>query len=335
MSVTSTISVVKATATSLQKVFDISDIEFFLSTEIRVYANSVELFAGFTTNVLAQTVTFVVGRTAGDLMVFQRDLPETQAVVYTVQGKFPAASHEEALDRGVMLIQELQETQTRTLSIPVAHSAAGTFNGEILDPGAAGSLGNVIALETDGLGFRYVVVTPTDIVTPLTTRGDLIRGGTGGAAERVALGTSGQYLKSDGTDAVWAGPDVPSGTVMVFYQNAAPTGWTILATENDKAFRVVSSAGGVSAGTTSFTTVFVSGTTGATTLSTAQTPAHDHDVAGSFAMASGAQANTVGGSDDIAAGTDLIASVGGGSSHTHTTTLDLQYIDVILATRDA
>ncbi len=40
----------------------------------------------------------------------------------------------------------------------------------------------------------------------VTTRGDLVRGGSAGAAERLALGTSGQVLTSDGTDAAWADP---------------------------------------------------------------------------------------------------------------------------------
>lgn len=38
----------------------------------------------------------------------------------------------------------------------------------------------------------------------ITTRGDLIRSGAFGVAERVGLGTSGQVLSSNGTDAVWA-----------------------------------------------------------------------------------------------------------------------------------
>jgi hypothetical protein len=37
----------------------------------------------------------------------------------------------------------------------------------------------------------------------ITTRGDVIRGSSGGAAERLALGASGEALKSDGTDLVW------------------------------------------------------------------------------------------------------------------------------------
>lgn len=40
--------------------------------------------------------------------------------------------------------------------------------------------------------------------SPITTRGDIIRGDSGGAEERLALGTNGQVLKSDGTDVVWA-----------------------------------------------------------------------------------------------------------------------------------
>ena len=45
----------------------------------------------------------------------------------------------------------------------------------------------------------------------------------------------------------------PSGTVMVFYQAAAPTGWAKVTTQNDKALRVVSGSGGGSGGTHAFT----------------------------------------------------------------------------------
>lgn len=40
----------------------------------------------------------------------------------------------------------------------------------------------------------------------ITTRGDIVRGDSSGDAERLALGTSGQVLTSDGTDADWATP---------------------------------------------------------------------------------------------------------------------------------
>jgi len=48
--------------------------------------------------------------------------------------------------------------------------------------------------------------------TLLTTRGDIVRRGAT-APERVALGASGFYLKSDGTDAVWAAVNTPTVVV--------------------------------------------------------------------------------------------------------------------------
>ena len=84
---------------------------------------------------------------------------------------------------------------------------------------------------------------------------------------------------------------MPAGTVVVFYQAAAPTGWTQVTTSNDAALRVVSGVGGTTGGTVGFTTAFASqavsgsvsiatatGTVGGTALSTAQLPAHSHGV---------------------------------------------------------
>ena len=82
---------------------------------------------------------------------------------------------------------------------------------------------------------------------------------------------------------------VPQSSTMVFYQSAAPTGWTKSTTDNDKALRVVDGSGGVSAGSVSFSTLFddsggdgpvsstLSGSTGPTTLTTQQLPAHTHN----------------------------------------------------------
>lgn len=85
---------------------------------------------------------------------------------------------------------------------------------------------------------------------------------------------------------------VPENTVMVFYQSAAPTGWTQDNSQSDKFLRVVNnsvntggSAGGTNpvsgtfdasgaAGTVSAT---FSGTVGSTTLTTQQIPAHTHN----------------------------------------------------------
>ena len=89
----------------------------------------------------------------------------------------------------------------------------------------------------------------------------------------------------------------PSGTVMVFYQASAPTSWTQVTTQNNKALRVVSGTGGGTGGThaltsppsTSHTHTGPSHThstpshshshslsAGAHTLSTSQMPSHNH-----------------------------------------------------------
>ena len=49
---------------------------------------------------------------------------------------------------------------------------------------------------------------------------------------------------------------IPTGSVMLFYQTAAPTGWTKLTTQNNKALRVVSGSGGGTGGSNTFTSTF-------------------------------------------------------------------------------
>ena len=49
------------------------------------------------------------------------------------------------------------------------------------------------------------VTFPGAFTNPMTTQGDMIRGGAAGAAERFAIGSAGQKLQSDGTDANWVG----------------------------------------------------------------------------------------------------------------------------------
>jgi hypothetical protein len=86
---------------------------------------------------------------------------------------------------------------------------------------------------------------------------------------------------------------IPSGTVMVFGQTAAPTGFTKLTTNDNAALRVVSGTASTG-GTVNFTTAFASqavagtvgtsgsttdtGTVGNTTLTTTTMPSHAHGI---------------------------------------------------------
>lgn len=65
------------------------------------------------------TITTVTNYADGTLIV-KRDVSETQNTDYTNGGKFPADSHEDALDKGVMMVQELVEKVSRALLLPEA-----------------------------------------------------------------------------------------------------------------------------------------------------------------------------------------------------------------------
>jgi len=173
------------------------------------------------------------------------------------------------------------------------------------------------------------------------TLNNVILGNATNGVQFVAPGASGNVLTSNGT--TWtsgASPSpIASGTVMLFFQAAAPTGWTQVTTQNNKALRVVSGTGGGTGGTVAFTTAFasksVAGTVGSTTLTTSQIPSHTHNVSGNRVqgIAGGGDYGSGSGASTTSSGT------GGGSSHDHTfsgTAIDLavQYIDLIVASKN-
>jgi hypothetical protein len=184
----------------------------------------------------------------------------------------------------------------------------------------------------------------------LTAESVVVGNGTN-AVKFVAPGTNANVLTSNGTawvsQAPAGGQAFPSGTVMLFAQTSAPTGWTKNSSTGDNsALRVVT--GSVSSGgSVDFTTAFasqtptisitgLSGSAGATTLTTPQIPSHTHGIPFSgpngFGVTTGNSAFTPSG------------ATGGGGSHTHpfsfssgTATssainLAVKYVDVIRAT---
>ena len=164
------------------------------------------------------------------------------------------------------------------------------------------------------------------------------------------------------------GEEFASGTKMVFNQTAAPTGWTKVTSSNDVALRVVSGTVGTG-GSVAFTTAFasqtpagsvsvsgtvgatsVSGTVGARTLSTSEIPSHTHTSTGGLSVGSGGHAYSQA-YNRVKLNT---GSAGGGGSHNHSFSggshnhsfsgsgtftgtainLAVQYVDVIIATKD-
>ena len=203
------------------------------------------------------------------------------------------------------------------------------------------------------------------IESNLTSGTKILKGdGSGGVADATTTnGTSGQYLKTNG-DGTFDWESVvtfDSGTAMIFAQSTAPTGWTKSTTHNDKALRVTSgtaSSGGSVAFSTAFASqgVSVSGTTnsvattgtvGNHTLATNRIPSHTHLSYGRIGNGNRNLANGIGGGNY--GNNKATSATGGGAAHNHsftgsshshtfsgTDTIDLtvQYVDVIIATKD-
>ena len=138
-----------------------------------------------------------------------------------------------------------------------------------------------------------------------------------------------------------------SGTLMLFQQTAAPTGWTKQTTHHDKALRVVN--GSVSTGGAVFfsatfantsPTITTSGlSAGATTLSTTQIPSHTHSTIGACGIPAMVRVEN-GGSPGASA--TQTGAAGGGGSHTHSISgsatsslipLNVAYVDLIIASK--
>lgn len=137
---------------------------------------------------------------------------------------------------------------------------------------------------------------------------------------------------------------VPSGTKMLFAQAAAPTGWTKDTTHNDKTLRVVSGSGGGSGGSVAFSTVFGRTAVDGSSLSIAQLASHLHQETSS-SQPSGATAGSGTGSSSNGIGSQSAnynmggaaintLSNGSGATHTHGLDLRVQYVDVIICTKD-
>jgi hypothetical protein len=162
--------------------------------------------------------------------------------------------------------------------------------------------------------------------------GTLTRGPISSTNSNAAIGLS-------GTAQVFITPShrhfFDQGTACLFQQSAAPTGWTKVTTYNDAALRVVSGSAS-SGGSNAFSTVMAQTTVGNTTLTAAQIPAHTHQlpyVQNLWSnVSSGTSYPNFGGSGTGVSATGT--NTGGGAAHNHTITMNMLYVDVIIATKN-
>ena len=181
-------------------------------------------------------------------------------------------------------------------------------------------------------------------------RGKLIIGDSSGDPVVLGPGNDGQVLTSDGTDIAFADADgggttIPAGTLMLFNQTAAPTGFTKSTSHNDKAIRITSGSVGTG-GSVAFETAFASQSVSvaATTIAISTMAAHSHvqgfagvNASAGFGVSSAPAGNVNSQSGQSGGNHANTSTVGGGGSHTHAGTaidLDVAYVDVIIAEKD-
>ena len=213
--------------------------------------------------------------------------------------------------------------------------------------------------------------------TTLAANNVLLGNGTS-ALQTVAPGTSGNLLTSNGTTWASSAPAasvtsltagtgisvsastgavtitntqviIPAGTNMLFFQAAAPTGWTQYTLSDNRALRVVGGTGGGTGGSIAFSTMFTGAyPVGSTAITEAQMPSHTHNVAdpGHFHTIPAGGDSNVGGVQGTGSGlapsnpsTSTVATgitidaTGSSQGHNHTIPA-LAYADVIICTKN-
>lgn len=268
-------------------------------------------------------------------------------------------------------------THMSSLTLTTALAVAQGGTGATTDSGARTNLGlgtiatqaanNVSITGGSITGITDLAVADGGTGASSFTANNVLLGNGTSAFQTVAPGSSGNVLTSNGT--TWtsaAAAAFDAGTLMLFQQTTAPTGWTKQTTHDNKALRVVSGTAS-SGGSVNFTTAFasqtptgsvsitsVTGSAGATTLSTSQIPSHAHqvfsggrrsiDMYNTFTVLG----DNVAGQAPGAPGNAGTNNTGGGGSHTHpfsfssgsgtfsgnAINLAVQYVDLIIASKD-
>jgi hypothetical protein len=248
--------------------------------------------------------------------------------------------------------------------------------GEVGPPGPPGPQGPMGGAGPQGIPGTQGPVGPqgpqgaaSTVPGPQGPKGDQgIQGPVGPTGPVPEAPTDGQIYGRKSSAWTPVTPGVPSGTVMLFYQAAAPTGWTQITTHNDKALRVVSGAGGGSGGSNPFSTVMAQTVVGNHTQTLSETAAgitagglngisvlpiggatmiegfrggaytastQIQPGSGSYVFAEGLGAAPIGMASLSSNNTISVTSNNtGGGAHNHPITMAMQYVDVIIASKN-
>lgn len=200
MTITSTTSKNQFTATGSQdtfnytfKIFDEDDIKV-ITTDLSGVETVEVITTDYTVtgvgNAGGGTIVYVTDPTQDFKVTLKRNEPLTQEIDYVEGDDFPAAAHEEGLDRSAIRDQFLEEEISRTITLPESTSSTLSFS----EPAGNGDL--FLALNT----AADTVVYTAGIAGPQGPQGDPgeIQGPVSSVDDEIALfsGTTGALVKS-------------------------------------------------------------------------------------------------------------------------------------------
>jgi len=210
---------VKVTFSFPFKIFNASDLEVYKVTN----ADDTETLQTITTDYTVSinptteggTVTYVSAPLGTEDSLIVRSIPQTQTSDLPVENNMPEETIENALDKAVMMIQELQEEINRSFKVSVGNTSVGLtvptpVEGKALLWDASNNLKNSVInvddIVTNGAAARLIDADgDTEVHAEKNTDEDKVRIKTGGT-ERLVVDSSGLTLAT-GLNIV-----VPSGS---------------------------------------------------------------------------------------------------------------------------
>lgn len=255
------------------------------------------------TGTLVSNATIIIPNAAKSYKVLNRTTGSFTLTVKTASGSglvITQATGAEIYCNGSDVVRFLTPMVDFTTGAPTTASGAAASSvsvsptGNLASTNAQAALaelqGDIDSINAALPGYQALDSDLTTIAALANTKGNIIVGN-GSAWTAQGVGTDGFALiaKAGATNGVSWSALVPAGTVAIFYQAAAPTGWTVSDADTDKALRIVSGTsglGGSAGGSTAFSTVF-----SARTILEANLPAHAHTFSGT-STSNGAHSHT-------------------------------------------
>jgi len=246
------------------KIFDDDDVSVIVRTDATgsetVKSKTTHYTVSGVGNANGGNISFGTAPVSGETVVLIRDTSQTQTTDYTPNDPFPAAAHEDALDKVTFIAQEVQEELNRAIKV----SRTNTMTSTEFTVGATDRANKVLAFDSNGelavtqeLGtFKG---TDATVTTAAYVERDIIKSTTAGQLNNIYICVAASVVGDSLTDTDHFALIVDAVTAATSATNAASS--------------ATASANSATASATSATASAASATTATTQASNASTSA--------------------------------------------------------------